>query len=197
MDGPTTLLPGATSKILHAIYQWGLVKQRGRYKHLMLDTLRQIFLAGQLHKHGFSMRLASYMFIMSQMYVVDEMKHWQRHESLHFVDFLECICRVADVMDLPIKEHLLEDGYQSYHDFTEQRKAAAEAAAAGKELPEKRGRGAAAGPPPPPRKEMGLHYKVKGFLNFFFESLHQTLQGDGAGIKYSHQSLLSMIKQAT
>jgi hypothetical protein len=209
-DSKRTYPHGNTSKILSAIYQWGLVKQRGRYKHLMLDTWRQLLLMGQLHKHGFSMRLASYMFIMSQMYVVDEMKHWQRHEALHYVDFLECICRVAEEMNLPVKEHLLEDGYASYHDFCEQRKAAADAAAAGKEPPKKRAArtsvaGAAGAAPPssepaPNRevpKEMALHYKLKGFLHFFFESLHASLQGEGGSIKYSPTSLLSMLKSAS
>ena len=190
-DNKRTYVKGNTATILNAIYDWGVQgKQRGRYKHLMLDTWRQILLAAQLHKHGFSMRNASYVFIMSQMYVVDEMKHWQRHESLRYVDFLECICRIAEEMNLPTKQDLLEEGYVSYHDFTEQRKAEAEAALA------KKGRVNVTLEESEEKKEKGLHYKLKGFLNFFFESIHLTLQGEGAGIKYSPHSLISLLRKA-
>jgi hypothetical protein len=45
-------------------------------------------------------------YLWSRMYVYDEVKDFVRNTSITFVDFLEALCRLADVKPLPSYEQL-------------------------------------------------------------------------------------------
>ena len=85
-----------------------------------LEFLRDCSLLGDDDGGGgdFTAREAMLAFFNSRMVVVDEIKSRNKYISLSFVDFLEAICRVADMISIPINEDIeLVGGVVNLLDF--------------------------------------------------------------------------------
>ncbi len=95
--------------MLKALYSRYRLKPSGgglRTKMLKLDGWLQLCTDAHLVDGQFTLQDASLAFLWSRMYVMDEIKDYQRYTSLTFTDFLEALGRVADMKNLPLDSDL-------------------------------------------------------------------------------------------
>ncbi|GFH24772.1 uncharacterized protein HaLaN_22626, partial [Haematococcus lacustris] len=86
--------------LLKALYSRYRLKPVGgglRSKQVRLEGWLQLCNDAHLVDSGFTLQDAALCFLWSRMYVLDEVKDYQRYSSVTFVDFLEALARVADM----------------------------------------------------------------------------------------------------
>ncbi|KAJ9524025.1 hypothetical protein QJQ45_022487, partial [Haematococcus lacustris] len=100
--------------LLKALYSRYRLKPVGgglRSKQVRLEGWLQLCTDAHLVDSGFTLQDAALCFLWSRMYVLDEVKDYQRYSSVTFVDFLEALARVADMKSLPEEADLEAAGY--------------------------------------------------------------------------------------
>jgi hypothetical protein len=71
----------------------------------------------KLYDNGFSKRCAKLCFGWSKMRMTEELLKRQLYTSMHFTDFLEALCRVAELKSWPSRGDLEDAGCETMIDF--------------------------------------------------------------------------------
>jgi len=104
---PVDLMLKAHMKPLKLVYsihcELGKVAGKARFG---LSEWLLLVKAGGLLGHGISARECRLAFYFSRMLVIDEVKSRHRAQTLSFVEFLEALCRLADMFSVPSDEDL-------------------------------------------------------------------------------------------
>ena len=82
---------------------------------LRMESWLWLLEATRLLDTEFGVQQAQLCFLWSRMLVVDEIKDFDRHVALSFVDFLEALARVAEIKTLPGYSDLEDAGWVLQH----------------------------------------------------------------------------------
>jgi len=106
--------------LLRAVYSRYRQRPHGgglRYKQLTIGGWMQLMDDCKLIDDHFTERLAKLCYLTGQMCVIDEVKNRKKLEEMSWIEFLDAIGRVGELVHLPTDEYLANSGYPNVLDF--------------------------------------------------------------------------------
>lgn len=87
-----------------------VLKCTGMLQMMRMDSWVALMEAAHLLDLDFMLTQAQLCYLWGRMGTIDEIKDYARYESITFVDFMECLARVADMKCLPSRSELADAG---------------------------------------------------------------------------------------